>query len=162
MRTTEKIIRWKFNKFQLLFVQEVVCSFLLKSFFFRKITSAPHDPKMTLNASRPKLPHIMFSYYPRVPNFTHFGSTICSFPCSRFLVSPSGTLVWKKFEKKDLLKIRISTRNYKNQCSFLFFGEENSGQFWKRLAVICRRSKCQSHWPRKEKKIAKGWIFKNP
>ncbi len=54
---THQKSNFKFDKFRLQFVEEVV----LWKLHFRKLTSAPNYTKVTLNATRPKVPHICWT-----------------------------------------------------------------------------------------------------
>ena len=73
LRTIEKILQEKFDKFLLWFVEEVV---LFGNRILGKSASVPNNHKMTLNITRPQVPHMCCTTNPRVPNVTMFGSTI--------------------------------------------------------------------------------------
>ncbi len=75
MRAIEKKIQEKFDTSWLRFVEVV---FFFKS-LFRKNASAPNDPKMTLNAIRPKVPYMCWTTTYESQTFSPFCSTIAPF-----------------------------------------------------------------------------------
>ncbi len=64
VRPNEKIIQEKFDKYWLQICRR--SSIFWKS-YFQSITSAPNDPKVTLNATRRKAPYICWTFCYSIP-----------------------------------------------------------------------------------------------
>ncbi len=121
MRIIEKLIEEKFDNFWLQFVEEVV---FFRNRILEKIASAPNDRKMTLNATRPKVPYICWPASPKFHSVLLYGRSFSSswvFLCFSFSIGYNGE--FEIFEKKI-----GNSKHQKSQTYCEDHWEENLGQ----------------------------------
>ena len=156
VRTVEKI---KFDKICLWFLEIV----FLEVVFSKKIAMAPKDPKMILNATRPKVPPSMLNYCPGVPNSTAFCYIVVNFPDNWAFMFRHRLQWWIRNFRRKIVKnrwLKIS------KIPKVVLWGPLGGKFWKSLKTfgyICRRSSVfliHSHWVScKQKRKNNCWNF---